>query len=29
VFACKPSCAPLDIHVGDVRRIEIPLGDRC
>ena len=30
VFARKPSCAPLDIQVGgDVRRIEIPLGDRC
>jgi hypothetical protein len=30
VFARKPSCAPLDIQVGgDVRGIEIPLGDRC
>jgi hypothetical protein len=30
VFARKPSCAPLDIQVdGDVRRIEIPLGDHC
>ena len=30
VFARKPSCAPLDIEAGrDIRRIEIPLGDRC
>lgn len=30
VFARKPSCAPLDIQVGsEVRRIKIPLGDRC
>jgi hypothetical protein len=30
VFARKPSCAPLDIELGDeIRRIEIPLGDRC
>ncbi len=30
VFARKRSSAPLDIYVaGEVRRIEIPLGDRC